>query len=176
MAVRFDGYGLDKDGKPTFRYRTSEKGLDENSKGAELMIAETPSPLKSLLATGLARKFEVTVPGGQQAWFFAGTTAKAPRAYDAVGKPLKLDLKAAEVSASAVGARVVLPDGDRATVLEAAGAPGGAEWRFVPHKGGLWLAVLKLPEAKAEQKLTFALNLYALPKDDEGLLKELFGP
>ncbi|MFM8273701.1 MAG: hypothetical protein ACKODX_15425, partial [Gemmata sp.] len=37
MAVRFDGYALDKDGRPTFRYR-----LDETFKGPELAVAETP--------------------------------------------------------------------------------------------------------------------------------------
>ena len=41
MAVRFDGYALDKDGRPTFRYR-----LDETLKGPELAVAETPVPLK----------------------------------------------------------------------------------------------------------------------------------
>lgn len=174
MAVRFDGYSLDRDGRPTFRYRSSEKGLDDN--GKEMLIAETPAPLKSLIATGLARKFELTIPGGNQAWFFAGMTAKEPRVFDATGKRVELTLKAEEVTTPAAGTRVVLPDGDRATVLEAASAPAGSVWRFVPGKTGGWLAVLKLPEAKAEQKLAFTLNAYALPKDDDSLLKELFGP
>ena len=171
-AVQFDGYSLDRDGKPTFRYR-----LDETGNGAVLEVAETPFPLKNLLATGLARKFDATIPGGYQAWLLAGGTGKEPRVYDATGKAVKLDLKAEEVTAPAVGTRLVLPgDADRATVLEAAGAPAGSAWRFVPNKGGGWLAVLKFPEAKTEQKVAFALNLWALPKDDEGLLKELFGP
>jgi cbb3-type cytochrome oxidase cytochrome c subunit len=171
MAVKFDGYSLDKDGKPTFKYR-----LDETGKGAELVVAETPAPLKSLLATGLARKFDATVPGGYQAWFLAGTTSKEPRVYETSGKAVKLDLKADEVTVSAVGTRVVLPDGDRAMLLEVAGAPAGSTWRFVPNRGGGWLAVLKLPQSKDEQKLAFALNLFALPKDDDSLLKDLFAP
>jgi cytochrome c553 len=170
MAVKFDGYSLDKDGRPTFRYR-----LDEQHGGPELIVAETPSPLKSLLATGLARRFDVTIPASQQAWFLAGQTSKEPRAYDRGGKPLKLDLKAAEVTAPAAGARVVLPDGERAVVLEASGAPTSTVWQFVQNKG-TWLAVLKLPTAKAEQKLSVTLNTFALPKDDEGLIKELSGP
>lgn len=168
MAVKFDGYSLDKDGRPTFRYR-----LDESFKGPELAVAETPAPLKGLLANGLARKFELTVPGGQQAWFFAGQTGKEPRAFDAATKPVKLDLKANEVKLSAAGARVVLPDGDRAALVEAVGAPPGSEWRLVPAKGG-WLAVLKFPREKAEQKVTLTLNLWALPKDDDGLIQGLF--
>ena len=88
---------------------------------------------------------------------------------------MKIDFKADEVLASAVGTRVVLSaDGDRATVFEAAGAPAGTSWRFVPHKSGGWLAILKLPESKGEQKIGFSLNLFALPKDDDTLLKELF--
>ncbi|MBM3979609.1 MAG: c-type cytochrome [Planctomycetes bacterium] len=170
MAVKFDGYSLNKDGLPTFKYR-----LDESGKGAELLVAETPVPLKSLLAPGLGRTFDALVPGGYQAWFFAGQTAKEPRLYDATGKLMKLDTKAEEVLGPAVGTRLVLPgDGDRAVVFEAAGAPAGTSWRLVPVRTGGWLAILKFPNAKDEQKLNFALNLYALPKDDDALLKELF--
>ncbi len=170
MAVKFDGYSLDRDGFPTFKYR-----LDEVGKGAELFVSETPAPLKSLLAPGLTRKFDIAIPGGYQAWFFAGTTGKEPRVYDAAGKALKLDMKAEEPTAPAVGTRLVLPgDTDRAVVFEAAGAPAGTVWRFVPGRTGGWLAILKFPNSKDEQKAAFALNLYALPKDDDGLLKELF--
>ena len=171
MAVQFDGYSLDKDGKPTFRYR-----LDETGTGAVLEVAETPFPIKNLLATGLGRKFDTIIPAGYQAWLLAGTTGKDPRVFDSTGKAVKLDLKADEVTTTAVRTRVALPDGDRAIVLEAAGAPAGSTWRFVPNKSGGWLVILKLPEAKAEQKAAFTLNTWALPKDDEALLKELFGP
>jgi cbb3-type cytochrome oxidase cytochrome c subunit len=171
MAVQFDGYSLDKDGKPTFRYR-----LDETGKGVALEVAETPSPLKSVLASGVGRHFEATIPGGQQAWFFAGLTGKEPRVYEGKGIPVKLDLKAEEVTAPAANTSVVLPtDPDRATVLEARGVPEGSKWRFVPNKSGGWLAILQLPNSKDAQKVTFTLNVLALPKDDESLLKDLFG-
>ena len=61
-------------------------------------------------------------------------------------------------------------------MLDVRGAPEGTAWRFVPNKNGGWLALLKLPNAKDSQTVTFALNLWALPKDDEALLKELMGP
>lgn len=170
MAVQFDGYSLDRDGKPTFRYQLNEVG-----KGAVLEVAETPAPLKGLLATGLARKFEADVPGGYQAWFFAGATGKEPRAYDAKGRPIRLDLKAEEVTAPAAGTRVVLPaDGDRAVLLETSGLTAGGSWVFVPGKSGGWLAILKLPNGRDAQRVGFTLDTWALPKDDEGLLKELF--
>src|SRR4051794_11912830 len=68
-AVEFDGYSLDKAGRPTFRYR-----LVENANGAVLKVSETPSPLESVIAKGLARKFEVEAPGGYQAWLLAGSS------------------------------------------------------------------------------------------------------
>ena len=168
-AVQFEGYSLDGEGKPTFRYK-----LDETGKGAVLEASETPSALKGILATGLSRKFEASVPGGYHAWFLAGTTSKDPRVYDAKGRPVKMSLKVDEVTVNAVGTRLVLPDGERAIVLDASSAPAGTVWRFAPAKGGGWLAILKFPNGKEAQKLAFTLNLWALPKDDEGLLKELF--
>ena len=76
-AVEFLGYSLDKSGRPTFRYK-----LQENDKGAVLRAAETPLPLKSGVATGIARRFSVEAPGGYVAWLFAGTT---PEFVDNVG-------------------------------------------------------------------------------------------
>ena len=55
------------------------------------------------------------------------------------------DLKAEEPLVPAAGVRLVLPqDADRALVLEAAGAPEGSAWRFVPKPGGGWLVLLRL--------------------------------
>jgi cytochrome c553 len=169
VAVRFDGYSLDADGRPTFRY-----SLDEGEAGV-LKVVETPAPLKSAVATGFTRTFALEVPGGRRAWLLAGHTAKAPRVLAANGGDAPaLDLKAAEPLVTATGTRVVLPqDADRAAVLEAIDAPAGADWRFVPRPGGGWLAVLRLPETKEPRKATFALALWALAKDDEALLKEL---
>jgi hypothetical protein len=65
-----------------------------------------------------------------------------------------------------------LPDGDRALVLDLVDAPKGTEWRLVKAGGG-WLAVVRLPEAKAAYQAAFGLSLWALPKDDDELLKGL---
>ena len=51
MAVHFDGYTLDKTGRPTFRY-----SLDEGGKGAVLKVAETFAPIKASAATGFTRQ------------------------------------------------------------------------------------------------------------------------
>jgi cytochrome c2 len=167
-AVHFDGYTLDKEGRPTFRYTLTE------SADAVLKVAETPAPLKSSVATGLRRRFEVEAPGGYQAWFLAGATSKEPRLAGVGEKPVyPLGLNADEVTVAANGTRVILPaDGDRAMVLELVGSPAGTTWRFVKSGSG-WLAVVRLPDAKAALRASFTLNTWALPKDDEGLLKGL---
>ena len=168
MAVQFDGYSLDKDGRPTFRYT-----LTENARGAMLKVAETPIPMRAAVAAGLVRKFEVEAPAGYQGWLLAGITTKDPRAVTPDGEAIPLDLKAAEVTLPAANTRLVVPDGDRALVLELAGAPNGTAWRLVPRPGGGWLAVVRLPEAKTAFTTNFALNVWALPKDDDALLKGL---
>ncbi len=165
-AVAFDGYALDKYGVPTFRYHLT--GPDGT--GATLSVAETPGPLKSGIAPGVQRRFALDAATADQAWLLAGSTPKAPRLIGA-----DLDLKAASPSAPAT-ARVILPaDGERVTVLELADAPPGTEWRFVPKPGGGWQAVVKLPPAAGPWKGTLVLHAWALPRDDEALLKGLAG-
>jgi cytochrome c2 len=168
-AVQFEGYSFDKYGSPTFRYR-----LVENAKGAELKVAETPSPLQSGIAAGFARKFELDAPGGYQAWFLAGSTSKGLRAVRSQnGERVIPDKEKPDTALNVDGVRVILPDNDRANVLEVLGALEGTEWRFLPRPGGGWLAVLRLPESKAAQKVSLTLNVWALPKDDDELLKGL---
>ncbi|MDB5307885.1 MAG: hypothetical protein JWO38_2087 [Gemmataceae bacterium] len=167
-AVEFDGYSLDPDGLPTFRYH-----LTENDKGAVLKVAETPVPIKTGIAAGLTRKIEVEVPAGYRAWLLAGQGTKEPRVVRADGSVAPIP-KLGDPTVGADGVKVVLPgDGDKATVLELVGAPTGTSWRFVPKQGGGWQAVVRLPETKAPLTLAFALLVWGLPKDDNELLKGL---
>lgn len=170
MAVHFDGYTLDKDGRPTFRYH-----LTENPTDGVLRVAETPAPMRTTAATGFTRRFALEAPAGYHAWLLAGQATKEPRVVAANGGAAPaLDLKADEPTVSAAGTRVVLPqDGDRAVVLEALNEPAGAAWRFVPRPGGGWLALVRLPATKEPWKGTFDLSLWALPKDEPALLKDL---
>jgi mono/diheme cytochrome c family protein len=170
VAVHFEGYSLDKEERPTFRYR-----LTENDRGAVLKVSETAIPLKPSVAVGFRRQFDIETPGGYRAWFLAGQTTRDPRAVDAAGEVLKtLDLKSAEPLVNASGSRIVLPqDGDKAIVLEAKDAPEGTMWRLVPRTGGGWLAVLRLPETKETWKGKFEVVLWALPKDEDAFLKDL---
>jgi cbb3-type cytochrome oxidase cytochrome c subunit len=169
-AVQFDGFALDADGRPTFRYALTE------GKGAVLKVAETPLPLKTGIAAGLARRFAVEAPAGFQTWLFAGSSTKEPRVLSADEQAVAIDLTAAEATVAVAGNRVVLPgDGDKATVLQLLDAPAGTEWRLLPRTGGGWLAVVRLPGVKGPKPLeaAFTLAAWGLPKDDDGLLKGL---
>lgn len=169
MAVNFEGYSLDADGRPTFRYT-----LDEGGKGAVLKVAETPVPIRANVASGLLRRFAIVVPGGYSAWFLAGQTSKEPRVVRTTGASIPIDLKSTEPLAVAKGVRVVLPqDGNRAIAMEAIGAPDGTMWRFVPRLGGGWLAVLRLPESMVGWTGDFDIAIWSLPSDDDALLKDL---
>lgn len=171
MAVHFDGYALDRSGRPTFRY-----SLDEAGRGAKLKIAETPAPIRDAVATGFRRTFDIEVPAGNYSvWLLAAQSAGDPRLISASGGPAPaLDLKGEEPLVAAAGVRVVLPqEADRVVVIEAVGAPGGTMWRLVKRSGGRWQILLRLPDPKSSWKGKFDLMLWALPKDDEALLKEL---
>jgi mono/diheme cytochrome c family protein len=169
-VVNFDGYSLDSEDRPIFRYT-----LRENEKDGVLKVAETIIPLKASVATGFIRRFAVDSPAGYRAWLLSGQSGKEPRAYTTAGVPISaFDVKIAEPFLDASGSRLVLPlDGDKAIVLEASGAPAGTIWRVVAKAGGGWLVLLRLPESKENWKGTFDLVTWALPKDEELLLKDL---
>ena len=162
MAVGFDGYSLDKAGRPTFRYHLVGGGKDST-----LKVSESPVPLPTTVAAGLRRRFEADVPSGYRAWFFAGSTVRNLRLMDFDGKAV-----AVAESIPATGVRLVLPtSGDRATVLQIADATDGTTWRLIPQAGGGHLAVVQLPPGK----VSFTLLMWGLPKDDDALLKGLTG-
>jgi cytochrome c553 len=149
MNVRFEGYALDAGGRPTFRYRVGERD------DATLGVADTPSPARSGVATGLTRRFALDLPaGGRTVWLLGGVSEKPPR-----------------TTGSAVGSTVVLPDAGRATVLRLSAAPAGSEWWLVRADAG-WQAVLRIPTG-AGGTASVELTTWALPRDDDGLLPGL---
>jgi hypothetical protein len=172
QAVSFDGYSLDKAGRPTFRYT-----LRENEKDGVLNVSETIIPVKASVATGIIRRFAVDAPSGYRAWLLAGQSSKEPRVVTWPGRPvltMTINQNPEEFLVTASGVLIVLPqDGDRAIALEAIGAPEGTEWRFAPKSDGSWLMILRLPVSKENLKGTFDLATWALPKDDDVFLKEL---
>ena len=152
--LHVEGYSLDAAGNPTFAYRH----LD--GKGTVLRVEETPSGVKSAVAAGLVRKFDVTVAAGRFAWLDAEETGKEPRV---VGSKLESEMPATT--------RIVLPQaGGKATVLDAV-APKGTVWVTVKRANGGTSVLLRLPEGKNAVTITH----WALPKDDDELIRGLPG-
>jgi cbb3-type cytochrome oxidase cytochrome c subunit len=167
LRVKFNGYRTDPQGNPVFGYSAE----DEQGR-LRVIVSDKPTPVKSSVATGLTRTFVVNLLEGRTVWYHAGTSSGTPRVYGPTGAKVAVNLKGAEPETLAVGVMVVLPQDERATVLHLTAGPAGAAWRFVPRPGGGWLAVLRLPDGR-EGMTELALTTWALPRDDEGLLKAL---
>jgi mono/diheme cytochrome c family protein len=167
--VRFESYGTDKDGVPTFRYRLN--AADPQS----VAVTEQPLPLHSPVAAGLARRFTLDVPARQTPWLFAGETTREPRLLDGKGAALPLDLKGGSAEVPAAGSLLVLTqDGEHVIVLALASAPEGSHWQLY-RLGNTWQALLHLPTVNAAGKVEVLLNVWAPYRDEPGLLKELVG-
>ena len=162
--LSFDGYAIDDKGNPTF------KSTLRSTDGHELTVAETPFPLASGVATGVARRFVVNAPAKQTTYFLAGTSMADPRLLEP-GRAGRADYHGTtEMNAPVVG-RLVLPQsGDKAIVLTVSQAPETALWRLVPT-GGTWQAVLVLPAGTGKAEIV--VNTWAVPKDDDALIREL---
>lgn len=164
--VQFSGYGTDDKGQPEFRY-----AITDESKKPALTVTEKPTPVAVTVAAGLTRSFTFATAEKKTPWFFAGVAGKEPRLYDAAGAKLPLNLKDDGAEAAALDTRLVVPDGDRATVLAVTAAPARTAWRFVAKPGGGWLVLLRFPESDAKADLT--LTVWGLPRDADELLKGL---
>jgi cytochrome c553 len=164
--VHFQGYGLDSKGFPSFRY-----SLSDLKEIIQLEVVEKPTPLPVTVSAGLSRHFELTWPANLTPWLQLGSSAN-PRLVSANGSAIPIDLKAAPPEAAAVGARLILPEGGRAVVVEVVSAPPGTMWQFVNVNGG-WQALLRLPSNATRSKGELTLNVWGLPRDDEELLKGL---
>ncbi|HMC66592.1 MAG TPA: hypothetical protein VKI65_16785 [Gemmataceae bacterium] len=166
MRLHFEGYRIEKDGRPSFRYRIGAKDLPS------LEVREWPEPLESAAARGLSRRFQLKVPGQQAAWLFAGEATGEPRVLNGNGDRVPVDRKAANLE-FAVGDRLlVLPQGNGVVVLLATAAPDGTRWQL-RRQGTGWQVLLRLPNALDSATIELRLNIWAPYRDDPGLLKEL---
>ncbi|HEV3443216.1 MAG TPA: hypothetical protein VG099_01170, partial [Gemmataceae bacterium] len=165
--LQFDDYSLDELGRPTLHYHLENGGDDR------LAIAEQVEPLRSPLATGLARRFVVTRPAQTTAWFFAAQSRQNPRILDRHNMPLAVDWKVGQVEFETAGRLLLLPqDGDRLAILDLAAAPGDASWH-VRHVDGQWQALLRIPASAEKAKVVIDLRMWILPRDEPALLQDL---
>jgi mono/diheme cytochrome c family protein len=167
QLVHFDGYDLDKEGAPTFRYHL-QAGTDDR-----LGVSERLEALRNGAAAGVARHFTLELPGKQTAWLLAGECGGEPKSLDAKGAAQLLDLKSGPADFPAAGKALLLPqDGDRVTVLTLPAAPDGTTWRV--QKGGAgWQVLVRVPAAAADGKPRLDLNVWAPYRNEPDLLKEL---
>jgi mono/diheme cytochrome c family protein len=162
----FEGYGVDKSGWPTFRYRVHA------ADPRPVAVTERPGALHCGAGVGLARDFTVTAPAHQTAWLLAGETSGEPRLLDAKGSPQALDLKAGLAEVQAAG-RLLLPqDGGRAVVLVLSAAPEGTSWQL-RRVGGKWQALLRVPAGAGAEAVRVRLHVWVPYRDDPALLKDL---
>jgi mono/diheme cytochrome c family protein len=165
--LQFDDYSLDELGRPTLHYRLENGGDDR------LAIAEQVEPLRSPLASGLARRFVITRPAQTTAWFFAAQSRQNPRILDRHNMPLAVDWKAGQIEFETAGRLLLLPqDGDRLAILDLAAAPGDVSWHL-RHVDGQWQALLRIPASAEKARAIVDLKMWILPRDEPALLQDL---
>lgn len=167
LFLHFEGYTIDPDGLPVFRYQVN---AGENQ---VMEVVEKPEPLHQAIAAGVARRFRVTVPAHEKAWFWAAQASGTPRLLAADGNDEPLDLKSGLVDVPAAGRRWLLPQGgDHTLVLSLADVPAGARWHLVRQASG-WQLLLQLPAREAPAPVQFRVIQWVPYRDDPALVKEL---
>jgi cbb3-type cytochrome oxidase cytochrome c subunit len=159
--LSFNGYSIDEKGYPTFTSTVRE------ADGATLKVSESHAPLVGSVATGIARQFTVDRTGTGNAWFLAGTSATPPRHLIPKGAAMTAE-KAFTVPAT--GWLVLPQPNERAITLTVPTDPAGANWHVIPSANG-WRAVLAFAPGTGPSRIV--VNTWAVPKDDDALIREL---
>jgi len=168
--VRFDGYTLDGQGRPAFRYsiQTDPDGKDK------VQIIETPLPLRAPVATGLIRKFQWNAPPHGTLWFLAATASGPPRVQDVTtGQIRPWTLSGEKATLAPEGVRVVLPQaGGSVLAIEAQQTPPGTHWQWATQNNNGML-LLRLPASPQRWQGEATIVIWSLPRDEEALLRDL---
>jgi mono/diheme cytochrome c family protein len=167
LPVHFGGYTLDSQGRPAFSYKLDLDG------GRVLDVVERPEPLHHSIALGLERRFQLAVPPQVSIWMLAAETGGEPQAFDIRGRKVFLNGKTGRIDLESQTRYLRLThDGDRALILDRAEAPEGARWYLLRVRAG-WQALLRLPASSASTRLSFNVRYWLLPRDDDGLIREI---
>jgi mono/diheme cytochrome c family protein len=168
--LRFEGYGTDAQGVPTFRYHLVV-GESESVK-----VSERVEPLRAPAGVGVARRFTLEVPAKQTPWVLLGESADAPKLLDDKGEKKALSVKDGVAELSAAGQTLVLSQGgERVAVLAPASVPEGSRWR-VQQVEKKWQVLLRVPTADKAAARRVDVHIWVPHRDDAGLLKELLAP
>ncbi len=169
--LHFDGYALDRDGAPTFRYHL-QAGTDDR-----LDVQERIESLRNGAAAGVARRFALQVPA-QAERLAAGrrvrrraATARRQGGGRAAGPEVRDG-----GSRRRPARRLLLPqDGDHVVILKLTAAPDGTVWRV--QKGGAgWQALVRVPPGAADGKPKVDLDVWMPYRNEPELIKELLSP
>ncbi len=163
---QFEGYTSDHVGRPLFRYRLNA------AEPQPVEVTEKMEPLHSPVGVGVSRHFGLDMPANQTGWLLAGETHGQPRLLDAKGNSLPLNLKAVTLELPTVDRVLVMPQGERATVLSA-DSPAGSVWQL-RRVNGTWQTLLRLPTAGAAVKRFVTVNVLVPYRDEPALLRDLF--
>jgi hypothetical protein len=165
--LQFDGYSVDKDGLPSYRYRL------EASEPNPVAVKERPEPLRSSVAVGVGRHFALQVPAQRGVWLLAGETGADPRIIDGKANPVSVDWQSGKVELPTADRLVVLQqEADKIIVLSTADAPAGSKW-LLQRQGKTWQAILRLPAPEKASEVRMTVNVWAPFRDEAELLKEL---
>jgi hypothetical protein len=165
--LRFDGYSLNKDGLPTFRYRL-RAALDD-----AVAVEDFPEPGRSASGVGIKRHFTLEVPAEMNPWLWAGEGSTEPRIVDSEAKPVAVDWKSGSVELPAKDRLVILPqEGGRTLVFRVPDALDKWTWN-IKRVDGKWQVVLGLPRTSEAGKLKVRLDTWSIYRDDQAFIKEL---
>jgi cbb3-type cytochrome oxidase cytochrome c subunit len=164
----FDGYSTDSTGVPTFRYHL------QVSPRERVEVSERIEALRTSVAVGLVRRFQLQTPGNQTPWLQVGEANRELALLEAGGTRKALDVKTGRVEMPAAGHMLVMPQGDRVIILALTAAPEGSRW-LVQRMGNTWQALLYLPPRDQAAIMKVDLNVWSPYRDDPALLKELAG-
>lgn len=161
-----DGYALDKDGLPTFRYHLAPEV------GGTVKVEERPEPLRAVAGVGVARRFHLEAPARKNLWLHAGESGQQPRLLDAQGKALPVEVKG-NTEEVAADRRLVLTHGGRVHVLATTDAPRDAVWVVRRGAGSSWQVLLRLPGGERPTRARLRVEVWSPWRDDPALLREL---
>ncbi|MCC6418626.1 MAG: c-type cytochrome [Gemmataceae bacterium] len=165
--VFFDGYALDREKWPVFRYRLDAGG------GKEVKVEERQVPLRGATAVGVGRAFVVDLPAGRTVWFDAGTSDQIPRWLDEKGAAVALAAKGNPVEKSASGRWLILPQSSGPPhVLTLPEIPPGTVWHM-RREGTAWRALVRLPPETTAKRVRVRVDVWVPAHADAATLREL---
>ena len=142
--VHFNGYRLDPNGVPTFRFT-----LMTPEGKPSLEVAQSATPLPIATATGFAQNFTVRTLSNNSTWLHLGESQDAPRFYDANNQ--RIVAKPDVIPETFHRVLLRSPD-NRVIVLEATDLPKESRWQM-KQRDNRWELMLQLPSKRRGAKV-----------------------